>query len=495
MTQAAGLGVEVLDSRIREFTWQELDQVPSTGWARLPSGGVLLRADPAGTRPLCWRRVGNAVYLGCYPGTLARIPPASPPDFKTLQTITRGRFPDDGSSAFADIRRVVAGSGTTLGPEGRCSEERWWGLPRVTRIPTPDDLWRGLVVACGRIIAGRRVAVLLSGGLDSSTVAAAAVAAARANGWPTPLLVSLAYPGIACDETEWQVAVAAHLGAPRLALTPDRAGVWSGARACIHRRLTPIVDIQSGRIGDLFQAADREGCRAILTGFGGDVLFRGIGLESGLSRRGRLAAVQRHFRGLAEAMPVSVPRLWYRNVFRPLLSGRWAAGLSPAEVAAAGGGVRSVVGTVLADPGFGWLMEALEQSTPGPAATLEHPFYDPEFLGVYAGLRDDDFARSRSHKGILREVARAHLPGPVVERRRKTNFHHYHRVWLTLERGDLVARYRDLRPLAPPGFDLPDDISGQLEITTGPSGFSTSWLILGVLEFLSAMNGTESPTV
>jgi asparagine synthetase B (glutamine-hydrolysing) len=382
---------------------------------------------------------------------------------------------------------VVAGSETRIDSTGKYVERRRWMLP-----PEPGKdgekpaLWSALVEECQRIIRGRRVAILLSGGLDSSSVAAAASAAARHAGWPLPVLASIVYPGLACDETSWQESVARHLGLERVTVNPLGLDVWRPAQRVIQQRLTPMADTQSGAIAKLVEAINARGCDSLLTGFGGDVLFRGVGLELSLAQRGRLMAIHRHFRGLSSAMPVSVSRLWYGGIIRPLLLGRRSEALASDQVARAGSSVRSIVAHALGSTAFGWIMEGVEQAATGRPLTLESPFYGPGFLAAYAGVAQADFVDSRSHKGILREMIRPHLPADVVDRTRKSNFLAYHRTWLERERAEMAARYRELRPIAPGDWDLPPDIQDTLEASSDRRGFSRSWMTLAVLELLNA---------
>ncbi len=492
MTGPAALAVLVHDPRVREFTPATLAELRVTGWARLPDGDIRLQSDPAATRPFCYRMLGRTLHLACYPGDLARLGPPPELDWTTLAGLPRFRFPDDGATAFAGIHRLAAGTTTTIAPDGGTRSHRWWELPPEPSSSAKPDLFGALVQQCAGQIQGRQCAILLSGGLDSSAIAAAAVAAARAGGGPDPILASLVYPGLPCDEDLTQEAIARHYGLTRVTVNPVGRPVWPGALGTVHSRLAPVVDTQSAAIGQLFEQLEAAGCRVVLTGLGGDVLFRGIGLEGSLLRQGRLLAIHRHFRGISRALPVSVPRLWWAGVLRPLATGRRGPGLSRAEVLRAGSSVRSTLIRNLAAGGTGWLTEAVEQSGNHRLA-LESPFYGAAFLDQYSRLTQQDFASSASHKGILREMIRPHLPAAVVNRVRKPNFLDYHATWLHRERSSLAARYREVRPMAPASIDMPADISRALNATSGSDGFSSSWMSLTMLEFLAAWNLRVNP--
>jgi asparagine synthetase B (glutamine-hydrolysing) len=277
--------------------------------------------------------------------------------------------------------------------------------------------------------------------------------------------------------------MARHLKIQRVSVDPVGKPVWPAAQAIVHRRWTPMVDTQSGAIERLFQLAREQGAEAVLTGFGGDVLFRGLGLELSLARRGKLLTVQRHFWNLSRGAPVSVVRLWYTGVVRPLILGGRALGMEDAQIHHTGSSVRGFLIHTLKQAGQGWLIESVEQAGSN-ALSLESPFYGAGFLAAFARVGEEGFARSRSHEGVLRELARPHLPEFVVNRVRKADFNDYHRTWLALERDTLSSRYRELRPLAPDSLDLPPDISHALNASNGPDSFSASWMALTILEFL-----------
>lgn len=484
MSETGGLPVRVHDPRLQELP-PSASPDGTIGWVRLPDGTIRLHADPLGTQPICWRFLGHELHLACFPGDLARLAPIPPVNVAVVRGLVHNDYPDDGASHFVGVRRVVAGHYVIVDRSGRWAETRWWRLPPEPGEDRKAALWGALVAQCAAMMRGRQSAVLLSGGLDSSTVAAAAHEAARRSGAPPPLLASIVYPGNPADENRWQQSVADHLGLERVTENPMDQPVWPGARALIEERLTPFVDLQSAAMRRLFAELDRRGCRVVLNGFGGDVLFRGMGLELSLARRGNLLGIHRHFAGLAEAMPVSVPRLWWGSVIRPLLSGRRGQGLTDDEIAKAGSSVRSLLSHILSQSAFGWLLESVIQSSESDRIELESPFYGADFLAEFCRVREADYLASRSHKGILRELVRPYLPDAVVDRRVKVNFREYHRTWVGRERESLVRRFRELSSSGLPDLAIPAGVEAAWESGESPQGVSVPWLALAGLEFMS----------
>jgi Asparagine synthase len=485
---ARSLSVTVHDFRITESSPDELKLHVLTGWARLQDGAALVQSGPGGIRPLCYRLIGQALHLACYPAQLAALPPRPDLDLSVLRGLPRFVFPVDGTP-FNGIHRVPPGRAIRIDGDGTVSPDRQWRVPPERETFHHPRLWNALVAECRLIIAGRRVAVLLSGGLDSSAVAAASFAAAREAGWPDPVLASLVYPGTPCDESAWQESVARHLGGERITVDPVGRPIWPAAQQIARHRLTPMVDVQSSAMGELLRQAEDRGCQAVLTGVGGDLVFRGLGLELNLARQGRLLAVHRHLAGIASAMPVSTPRLWYAGVVRPLVLGTRSPGLRDVEIDAAGSSVRSHLIHALDHSPAGWMTEAAEQCSPNLG--FDSPFYGARFLEEFSGVTEADFTRGKTHKHLLRDAIRSRLPAFVVDRVKKANFLDYHRTWLARERESLTARYRELRRHAPETLGYPSDISTSLNASPGPGGFSPSWLALTALEFLAAWNFPE----
>jgi asparagine synthase (glutamine-hydrolysing) len=117
--------------------------------------------------------------------------------------------------------------------------------------------------------------VSFSGGLDSSAVLALAVAAARANGLPDPVPVSLRFPGVwTTEESAWQELVVAHLGISdwqRVEIGGELDFLGEAARGALnaHGLLWP-----ANAHFHLPVFAHAAG-GTVLTGLDGDGLFRG----------------------------------------------------------------------------------------------------------------------------------------------------------------------------------------------------------------------------
>ena len=273
--------VVVHDSRLVEQPPALAVQSAHSTWANTDDGAVLLHADPVGVEPLAWRVVDRTLHLARYPAVLAQLLPRPPLDLDTLELIGRVEYPRGTGSCFADVHRVPAGTEIKIDSAGIAAEpRRWWEFPPEPQVASPVDLWGALVAQCGELMerAGAS-AVFLSGGLDSSAVAAAATAAAQERNLASPLLLSVTYPGFPCDESNSQQLVARHLGLPLVQIDATTLTFWPAAQDAIQKRGIPTADLQTAATSQLLARAMEEGRNLVLMGLSGDALFSGDGAE------------------------------------------------------------------------------------------------------------------------------------------------------------------------------------------------------------------------
>ena len=119
------------------------------------------------------------------------------------------RMPDDANALDAAQALVLTplerAAGLVAGPYVNADP-----LPPAPDTRSPRQVLEDVIVAN---LARTPCVVSFSGGRDSSSVLATAVAVARREGIPLPVPVSLRFPGTpSTDETEWQELVIRHLG-------------------------------------------------------------------------------------------------------------------------------------------------------------------------------------------------------------------------------------------------------------------------------------------
>lgn len=115
--------------------------------------------------------------------------------------------------------------------------------------------------------------IAFSGGRDSSALLAAAVAAARREGLPLPVPITLTYPGAAdTDEASWQRQVLDHLGVTKRVVL-----VVHNAHDAVGPIATPLL-LRHGimwppNVVPTWRMMDRARGGSLLTGEGGDEVF------------------------------------------------------------------------------------------------------------------------------------------------------------------------------------------------------------------------------
>ncbi len=158
--------------------------------------------------------------------------------------------------------------------------ERYWDpFPVDSPIPWVEEdeldqfdvLFEQAVSRCLRLGS---VAIYLSGGLDSVSVASVAADHCRRQGRPAPLALSLLLPHPDCDETDVQNGVVDTLGLSHVSASIDEVvgaeGVLGAAVALSRSWPTPLMCQPLPAYGYLGHMGRREGRQVILTGSGGD---------------------------------------------------------------------------------------------------------------------------------------------------------------------------------------------------------------------------------
>jgi asparagine synthase (glutamine-hydrolysing) len=242
--------------------------------------------DQLGGRPLVHASVGGGELFAEHERTILELAPSTPaPDRLALvQWVERGSMPVE-RTLFEGVERVPPAHRALLRGSG-CTVERYWrpryaGVAAGSRQELAERLRAGAFAAVGRAAEGARTpAVLLSGGLDSSCVAAGLAAARR-----TPSGRMLALSGVfpshpETDERELIEATARHTGLPvELIAFDERASILAPALAHIDRWSLPPATPNQFAWQPLMARARELSVDAMLDGEGGDELF---GFASGL---------------------------------------------------------------------------------------------------------------------------------------------------------------------------------------------------------------------
>ena len=152
--------------------------------------------------------------------------------------------------------------------------------------------------------------VFLSGGLDSVSVAAAAIDLCRQQSRPSPLALSLVFPHPETNEEKIQTSVAAQLGLPQvikpfLEATGEN-GLVRPALAMNRDLPWPLLNVWLPAYTGLAREGKLRGCEAIVTGSGGDE-WLGVGpfLAADLVRAFDFYGLYRLWRGMRLSYTIS----------------------------------------------------------------------------------------------------------------------------------------------------------------------------------------------
>lgn len=263
-----------------------------------PARTLRLVRDRTGQHPLFHARAGGMVVASTDARALLREPTVSrePSAVAVAELLLERPGPPD-ETLVAALRRLPAGHVLMASPDGVRVSRAWEPPPAGTLPAGAADRLGALLEAAVCAGLDGRAGVFLSGGIDSTAVAAAAAAASAARGLPAPLAMCADIEG--SSEAKIQRAVADGLGLERierrysateraveLALAASRGALW------------PVESAWGAVFHGLLADAHAAGCTVLLDGAGGDELLdAGLAPARALLRRGRLGAL----RDLAEA--------------------------------------------------------------------------------------------------------------------------------------------------------------------------------------------------
>lgn len=393
--------------------------------------------DPLGVKPLFHARTGDALAVSNTLASLRRHPRLP----EALDALAVADFllfdcplePD--GTTFAAIRRLPAGHWLEA-RDGSVRLRRYWRLPEVAERPLPRAadyvarLRELLDAAVRERVGGGRAAVLMSGGLDSTAVAAGAARAGAA-----VRAFTIVYEHLIPDrESAAAQAAAGALGIPMERLAADGYGPWALRAQAPPPRPQPPADALLTLEADCLARAAAH-APVVLTGWDGDTLLeeppgpwlaeqwrRGrylrlaAGLAAYLRARRRLPplGLRARLRPPPPAAPAALPGWLNPSLVRRLaLVERWrehAAAPAPAP------GTRPHARGALSLPVWDCLFERYDAGVTGIAAEVRHPWLDLRLVEFLLSVPPVPWCAG---KHLLREALAGVLPEPL-RRRPKT---------------------------------------------------------------------------
>jgi len=302
-----------------------------------------------------------------------------------------------------------------------------------------------------RLRADVPVGAYLSGGLDSSTTAA------LIHRYTDHRLktFSVGFDDPRFDETDWQLAMAAHIGTDHVTVKVDGAAIAGRFRDVVWHSETPILRTAPAPLHALSALARSEGFKVVLTGEGADEVFAGYNIFREAKVRyfwsrdpaseARAALLTRLYPYLSQSPPAFLRKFYGQGLDRPddpLFSHgpRWqntraVAGLLAGDrTGAEERAVQRLLASLPAEfAGWGVVSRAqyLEMTTflagyllssqgdrmlMGNSVEGRFPFLDHELAELAGTLPASVKLQSLVEKSILKDSVADLLPGTILQR-------------------------------------------------------------------------------
>jgi len=408
------------------------------------------RAD--GARRL-WFSSELRALLAVIPPPLRRLSPRALAQFLTFQYLIEPQTPLEG------LTQLPPGHVLEVSPDRLHEAEprAYWRLADVPALQEMDPVGfarAALDTACLRMgSADVPVGVALSGGIDSSLVAALA-----ARHYPGQIhAFSVGYTGRPeTDERSIAARFAARLGIPFTEVELDTASIAADFPALVAAMDTPVADIAASGYYAVSKAARKAGIPVLMSGLGGDEMFWGYDWTRQAAQRiaagpGLLERLAAPWRRPETAILAHHPQLKAGAAFAAQLLGdavpadHWLAETRPDPALPPGLAVMDIVNRTWL---LGNCLTLLDRISMAHSIEMRLPFLDVPLITGVTGLRLaglDDHAKP--HKWLLLSAHGDLLPDEISQRR-KQGFTPPVGAWLAAINAATAARLGPDGPLA-----------------------------------------------
>ncbi|XOV89740.1 MAG: asparagine synthase (glutamine-hydrolyzing) [Pseudomonadota bacterium] len=407
---------------------------------------VLLLRDRLGKKPLLWTRVQHTLYFASEIKALLAIPAVfdsrAVDEWVAYQWLVYGRKNLDQRTFFRNISALAPASLAVVSPGWQGEADSFWSLPterlRESDISI-DDAAAGIRSRLDEAVRQRAradvpVAVELSGGMDSSAIAASA--ALQADKPLSSYTVRFYDP--AFDESGWARQVAERSQLDYREIAPPAGDFWGHVRSFTHLHEEPYhaPNLYTNQL--IWSHMRNDGYKVSLNGSGGDESFAGYAKYFAPAQLERLAAldVPAFFRSAFNHSESSNP---LASLFSPLARASWneldehlliplGRKRRAFRQLARHPGVRP--GRLLADTLASdmtktqmpyWLSSG-DRNFMGIPLEVRAPLLDYQLVEFAFSLPTTYLFRDGWHKWILRKAFESRLPTDVVWRRTKLGF-------------------------------------------------------------------------
>lgn len=415
-----------------------------------------LARDIFGLRPLYYRSFGGGWWWASELQTLARLGGPRVNDGMVAEYLADA-VRSETETLVHGVLRVPRASVMTLNANGTSRSSRYWSPAlraprRYRRDGEAVEAFRSVFVPAvrARVRSDRPIALALSGGLDSSLIAAECRSLPAMDLTPSIQAFTLGFPGDPADESGFARVVASYLQMSHVVCPPGRAGLEPILRDA--ERALDLPQTLNSMMAEPMQAALGAGeWRVCLNGVGANEWFCGSHFAFAdelrsmrlMSMARRIRAYQRAnsayrpWRDLRLALWLQLPDGAKHHLRRMLgltqppswIERGFAARTGLTDRLRAGGPVPMFPGreqrirfdwATCADKMF--LTEYTERINAAAGYEERSPFLDRRVAEWALGLPDDQRWRNGTGKVVLRHAAAGVLPEPIVSRGPNPNF-------------------------------------------------------------------------
>jgi asparagine synthase (glutamine-hydrolysing) len=449
---------------------------------------LVLGRDRLGKKPLFYAEIGGRfLFASEIKALLAAAPEAAELDGDAIVPYFRFGFIPEPRTMYRRIRKLPAAHWLVY-ENGQITIGAYWQL-RFHTDDRPRDWVQELDQTLAesvrlRLMSEVPLGVFLSGGLDSSAVAA--YAQRVSNQQVKTFTIGFDVP--AWDESSDAALVARHCGTDHRVLTLSQSDLTRdlpGTLVQLVRHVDEPFGDSSALPTFMVSKLAREHVTVVLGGDGGDELFAGYSIYRGLRFRETYSMLPKWLGGQAlpalaafgashvhshrryallraakvladSALPLeeayaSKQALCTNSLLQRLLTPAFASGLSCPQASSLPRDVHAVMASDLplvskisyADIRFGLLEDMLvkvDRMTMAHSLELRAPFLDHRLVELAAAMPPSLKLRGQESKAILREVLRRYLP-PETLRKRKQGFGVPLGDWIREGLGEMVSDY------------------------------------------------------
>ena len=441
---------------------------------------VLAVRDRFGVKPLFFERTPSGIRFASEVKQLitTSVRPVEPSARSVAEYMT-GRFEETRFTFFDGIERVRPSTALIADPTTQQDIRYWDPNPDTVPPPPRSDVAEGfrehLTDAVRRRLATTDAAVShLTGGLDSSSITAAAHLLTDRSDLPTEFhTVSAVFPGHSNDESAWIDEIAASQPFPHHNFVPNIETI-EGFEVDTWRGDTPRVPHIGGLWDGPSAVAKTVGADLLLTGVAGDEVLDQYDVLADLLRHRHFIRWQHDARRYASwsgrglrwvamdsargATPPNVKRS-VRSILRrsgvpadsPLRGDVYEQVLtSPAELNPTDVGFPSLTQNLVIAytraPLLVLLVEYDETRAANHGLASSHPYLDRQLIEFVASIPVPDRPFDGRSKTLARSGFAGYLPQSVLDRRTKTVADGYFATVFNRQRSEFRARYPEVSP-------------------------------------------------